>query len=208
MGKTFISFILLALVVILISFVSAQDNTTIGTSGPVGLGGGTVKNNETNNTILSIDPEIYGAFNESEWVSVIVRLEDKSGINVTGTKQERRELLRQRDEWFKPVIDEVLAILNENEFKLQAKLSTGFGGEITREGFDKLVNNSVVERIIWPKVGASISLDDNNKSLENGTIKEGLKEETKIEEKESSLWLSGYNYCFCDYCDYNLIYYL
>ena len=107
--------------------------------------------------------EVLGAFNDEEWVFVIVRLEDNSNIEITGTKEERRDLINQRDEWFKSKIDGVLSTLSEDEIGDTGKLSTGFGGTITRRGFDKLVNDPRIKSISLVNVGAQGALDDAEK---------------------------------------------
>src|SRR3989344_7570952 len=79
--------------------------------------------------------------NNKTRVNVIVRLKDNSGIDITGTKEERENLLEQKEEWFKPRIDRILSSFSEEEFELQRELSNGFSGKITSSGFDKLINN-------------------------------------------------------------------
>ena len=115
--------------------------------------------NETNSTV-EYDPAILDAFNNQSWVNVIVRLVDNSNITITSTKEEKTELIRQRDGWFEPKIDEVLSTLSEDEFVSLRKLSNGFGGSITIEGFDKLINNPAVSEIQLD-IGGSIALDEN-----------------------------------------------
>ena len=94
------------------------------------------------------------------WLHVIVRLKDNSGIEITGTKEEKIELMEQRDEWFKPEIDKVLSTLSEEDINGFDKLSDGFGTYISENDFDKLVKDEKVRKIIWPKTGADVSQNE------------------------------------------------
>ncbi len=100
---------------------------------------------------LMIDENFVGfeITDDKIWAKVIVRLKDNSGIGIVGTKEERRNLLKQRDEWFKPKIDEVLNTISKLDIKKIQKLSTGFGALITKEGFEKLIKNNNVKKVIW-----------------------------------------------------------
>jgi len=48
---------------------------------------------------------------------------------------------------FKPRIEEVLGTLSKEEFAISGKLFNGFAGQMTKQGFDKLINNSAVKKI-------------------------------------------------------------
>ncbi|MEK6937639.1 MAG: hypothetical protein AABX04_01205 [Nanoarchaeota archaeon] len=102
-------------------------------------------------TKVTYDKVILEEFSKTEWVPVLVRLKDNSDIKIEGTKEQRVALSKQRDEWFKPVIDEVLSTLSKKEFELAHKRFDGFSGKITKEGFQKLLNNPAVKEIIWEK---------------------------------------------------------
>lgn len=107
---------------------------------------------------IHYDSGILEAFKTQTEVRVIVRLKDNSGITITGTKEEKIELLRQRDEWFKPIIEDVLATLPETEIRDVRRLSDGFGGYVTEEGFEILLKNSHVKKIIYSStVGVGIA---------------------------------------------------
>jgi hypothetical protein len=121
--------------------------------------------NESNYT-AEYDSIILDAFNNHTWVPVLIRLVDNSNINVTGSKDERRVFSRQRDEWLKPVIEEVLATLSETEFNLSSRLFDGFSGVITKEGFDKLLNNTAVRKIIWENTPLPEAATNENISAE------------------------------------------
>src|SRR3989338_5731206 len=59
---------------------------------------------------VEYESEILNKFNEDNQIELklVIELRDESGIIVNGTKEEKREQLRQIDEWFKPRIDEDL----------------------------------------------------------------------------------------------------
>ncbi|MEN9626053.1 MAG: hypothetical protein RL557_381, partial [archaeon] len=48
------------------------------------------------------------ALEKGEWIQVIVELKDESGIILSGTKQEKIDQVKQKLEWYKSKIDEVL----------------------------------------------------------------------------------------------------
>lgn len=112
-------------------------------------------NNQTlaENWINQSDYEIFKIDEQGTiWAhEVIVRLKDNSGIVVEGSIEEKKKLMKQRDEWFKPIVEEVLSTLSEDEFRSYGKSSDGFGGQITKEGVDKLIKNKNVRKISWPK---------------------------------------------------------
>jgi len=110
--------------------------------------------NQTNFTILEIK-------NDKVWLRVIIRLQDNSEIKILGTKEERIELMKQRDEWFKSKIEEVLVTLSREEFELRGKLSDGFSGSISEVGFNKLIGNEDIKKIIWPRTRPNITLDES-----------------------------------------------
>lgn len=100
------------------------------------------------------DPEIPGALNENKQLPILVRLKDDSGIEINGSKEERRNLQMQRDKWFEQNINDVLLTLPEKEFNLTSKRSDGFSGWITKKGFERLVKDSRVNSISWIKYDA------------------------------------------------------
>ena len=100
-------------------------------------------------------------FDNNVWINVIVRLKDKSNISITGSKEEKINLLSQREEWFEPKVDNVLSSLSKNEFKLQHKLVNGFSGWTTLEGYNKLISNTLIEKVDWPKVKIKAMLNES-----------------------------------------------
>ena len=118
--------------------------------------------------IIKYDPKILDAFQNQTEIYVIVQLADNSGIIIEGTKEEKIELMRQRDDWFRPRVDEVFATLSEENIRDGSKSSNGFGGYITEEGFYKLTDNVAVKKIIWVTTGSHSTLD-KSVSLINAT---------------------------------------
>lgn len=167
-GKFFIlGMFVLASVIILANFASAEVNTS--------------QNNESNYT-AEYDSAIIDAFEElnQTWVRVIVRLVDNSGINITGTKEQRRNLSRQVDIWFSPVVDDVVASLSEDEFEMNSRRFNGFSGLTTQEGFEKLINDPRVEaiyknRIVSAALDTSVPLINANDVWNLGYTGDGVK---------------------------------
>ncbi len=178
----------------LVSFTSLATAQTTGSGGATAptlsntsAGGGGGASNESNYT-AEYDPEILDAFDNKTWVSVLVRLADNSNITITGTKEERRAISRQRDEWFKPVIDEVLATLSETEFKLSSKRFDGFSGEITKEGFTKLLKDERVGVIHQTLKSDAFAVEKNLSVAEKDEVSEpGI--ERKSGAKNYLLWV-------------------
>ena len=83
---------------------------------------------------VKYNSEILEGFESSEVVHVLVDLKDMSNTSAPNVEE--------RDAWFKPKIDEVLATLSTNEFNLVRKSSTGFRGEITEKGFNVHISKS------------------------------------------------------------------
>ncbi|MEA2036033.1 MAG: hypothetical protein U9O94_00885 [Nanoarchaeota archaeon] len=99
------------------------------------------------NNVAEYDQEILGQFEKNEMVSVIIRLKDNSNITIKGTTEERKAKLKQKEEWFKPIVDEFVSELPENKFELRSKLSNGFSGKITQDEYLRLFQNPMVESI-------------------------------------------------------------
>ena len=112
------------------------------------------------------DPEyikVLNVINESKWVEVII------GV----TSADMRE--------------DVIASLLETEIKLINRWSRGnkFSGEITREGLNKLVNNSNVE---WVNLDKPLTTG-NNESVNNITQNVTQDKDFNNKEKVSYGWL-------------------
>jgi len=117
---------------------------------------------ETNKS-KHIDPEILKAFKQNQtWVNVTVILTDNSNITVQGTKEERRNLSNQRADWFRQNGDRILVRSSEDKIKNIRKHVGAFDAEISRQGFDKLANDTRIDEIILSYNGTpSIALDES-----------------------------------------------
>ncbi|MBS3075037.1 hypothetical protein J4429_01110 [Candidatus Pacearchaeota archaeon] len=80
------------------------------------------------------------------WANVFIRLRDKSNIE---DNYEENNL--SGDEWFSLKSDEILSSLSNDEFLFVDKLSNGFSGKISLDGFLKLRKNDDITLISWPK---------------------------------------------------------
>ncbi len=98
-----------------------------------------------------VDPRIVEAFNNATEVRVMVNVRDTSGISVSARDSEEQQIIKDglRKNYLEGKINVVLSKLPETEFKLRRKLLTGrgFSGNITKEGLQKLANDTNVEAI-------------------------------------------------------------
>jgi len=90
---------------------------------------------------VQYDSSILQQFDDDEWVRVIVVIRDESNIIITGTDEERKNLTYLKLEWFKPVIEEIIQNLTNEEFVVSNRMSFGFHGHISKTGFSKLIND-------------------------------------------------------------------
>ena len=112
---------------------------------------------------------VLKSFQNNSMVQLIVRLKDKSQLGIKGTKEEKRELLRQRDEWFKENTQEFLSNLSDDNIHILSNISDGFVAMVTKEGFDELVNNRQVMSVNLDIIG-SISLDDSTPLINSDEV--------------------------------------
>jgi len=139
------------------------------------------------NISVEYDSEILDAFdNNQTWVRVIVDLKDNSGINVTGTKEERTNLSRQIDEWFKPIVDDMYNMFSEDEFIIIRKSLRGLSGEISEKGFNKLINDVRVKYVYMDAVG-SVAIDENNIGVEYNVTNENNHDSEKNGTKDNKV---------------------
>jgi len=102
----------------------------------VGLIGVVVAETLVSDAGVSYDSEILGALNSSEWVSIFMKLNNMSEA------------------------DSLLSTFLETEFKFKRKSSTRIVGEITREGFDKLINDTRIN-VVYFNALAHATLDES-----------------------------------------------
>jgi len=126
----------------------------------------------------NIDLELLEISDGQIWIKVLVELKDYSGIVVTGTKEERKILSRQKDEWFSQAIDEFFSTLSENERQNLKKDSIGFDGKITKNTFNKLVQEDRIKAIFMDMIVSSVM----------GKI-QMLEEVTMPKQKKNLFWI-------------------
>ncbi len=150
---------------------------------------------------VEYDGEILSLLETQDEVFVNVDL----SANITstslpkGTREERIYRLSKIREEVNESLLEVLPFLSEDEFKLKrASLSyASFSGNITKKGFDKLINDSKIWMIrlvetTQTSVGEDIeneTVEEENKTqiLENNTIQEKI--DVKDNENLGWVWL-------------------
>jgi len=111
----------------------------------------------TSDAGVSYDSQIIDKFNNgSEWVDVFFRLNNESEV------------------------DNVLSISFENDFRLDNKAQGIISGAITKEGFEKLKNDSRIKNI-YPNVEVE--------AAENEIIIDDIQETNNETEKSNLDWL-------------------
>ena len=94
-------------------------------------------------------------FLASKWVHVMVDVKDFSNITFSkeDLNEEFEEKINERKNILSNLSDSVLLTLSNDEFKLGGKLTSGraFYGNITKEGFDKLLKDERVRKIYAKK---------------------------------------------------------
>ena len=149
MNKKIIFLCVILSVITCINLVFAQEAGGGGEPSPLPSGGS--DGIAANYSVPYVDPNILEEFNKSSEVSIVVELQTK---NITK-------------------VDEILATLSESDFKLKRKLplGNGFGGNITKKGFEKLVNNPDV-KFVWTDIIVSArSVDEGVNESEKEVIK-------------------------------------
>ena len=133
-------------------------------------------NASENQTLPSVDSAILAAFEQNQtWVRVDVILADSSNITIHGTKEERRNLSMQRDEWLRSMAVKILFTLSENESKNINEIVGAFSIDVTREGFDKLSTDSRISAIALaynvPGYGATnVSITENQTEIKTPDV--------------------------------------
>src|SRR3989338_2334122 len=144
------------------------------------------------------DLELVEKFNESNMVKVMVELKDESGIIVNivnGTKEEKREQLRQIDEWFQPRIDEVLSdYSNDSNIKVSSRMLRGFVVNVNERGFWRLVNDTRIVKISPSRIGYIAEEDEEDfintsKFIENESSEKIFEETIKYKQEIDFVYL-------------------
>lgn len=97
--------------------------------------------------IVSYGQDVLDAYNQNEWVDVIVTMKDESNITIQGSKEERRNLMMERIIWFEVRTKEVLSNLTREDFELKRKHSESFRGNLSKKGFQKIVQDKRIEAV-------------------------------------------------------------
>jgi hypothetical protein len=103
---------------------------------------------------VEYDAELKGQFLLNEWVYVTVDIKDTSNITTPHrTSPDFKEKITERTIFLTNISDSVLSTLSEDEFKLKGKITSGLGfsGNITKKGFNKLLNDTRVRKIYAEK---------------------------------------------------------
>lgn len=137
---------------------------------------------------VQYDSSIIDRFdNGSSSVLVSVEIKDNSGIIIEGTSEQRNDLIELKEEWERNKTEEVFAALSEGEMSLRLdNLGVGwFEGNITKSGFEKLINNSDIHNIddmtgAYP-AGAH-TMEDQMEQESNVSIEFEFEEQDQIKE--------------------------
>ena len=115
------------------------------------------------NSLLS-DEDFIGLqiIDDKVWAKVLVNIKDNSGIEYSGTKEERLEQSKQRDKWFEPIIQEALDGITKTEIKNINKGFSGFGALVTKKAFEELISDDRIEKVIWSQYGPKPFKLDNS----------------------------------------------
>jgi hypothetical protein len=106
------------------------------------------------NAGVQYDSELIGQFLLNNWVHVTVDIKDTSGITIPNRNSPDFESkIKQRTLIMTTINEAVLSTLSENEFKLKTQSEFGgfFSGNITKEGFDRLLKDERVDHIYAEK---------------------------------------------------------
>ena len=113
---------------------------------------------------VEYDEEIIGQFLTSEWVSVMIDVKDFSNITINKNDSVEIETIKDNMKWsvYKNTSDAVLSNLSEEEFILERKsdFDVFFSGNISKEGFEKLLRDERVLSISIKKGGSLHTLAD------------------------------------------------
>ena len=116
--------------------------------------------------------------NESDYVQVSVKVKDDSETVIEGTltPEERNKLFLEQYSLFKNKVDGIISQFSQDEFNSAVKTASGFKGNISEEGFKKLMKNEEIE-IIW----------DNTIPLTGGASENEISLTEEVNENETSL---------------------
>lgn len=139
------------------------------------------------------------SFNKSlKYVNVIVGIKDNSGITIEGEGEERNALIDQKENWGLNKVQQILNLLPEEDFNGSSGV-WGFEGNITKRGFEMLLNNSDIEDILditgiplpvaQENGEGPLSENISNESTEIANITSSVEETTKINKKNNKFYI-------------------
>ena len=141
----FYGIIIFLFAIMFVSLISAQGTGSGGGIAPQpsnasAEGGGGMVNSSAN---VSYDSAILDAFNGSEWIRILAYYEAEDISNLSFRD------LEEREDYIRNKTKSTFSYIPETEMKIiQTSLEPGyFGAEITREGFDKLINDSKISKV-------------------------------------------------------------
>src|SRR3989338_1322252 len=106
-------------------------------------------------TGVEYDSELIEQFLVSKWVHVTIDVKDFSNITISKEDSVAVQTTKDSQRWdiYRNTSQSVLSILSENEFQLKRKSEWGrsFSGNITKEGFEKLLKDDRVKKIYAEK---------------------------------------------------------
>ena len=107
---------------------------------------------------VKYDSELIEQFEQfpfDRWVHVMVDVKDFSNITIDNKDSIEVQTIKDNLRWsiYKNTSEAVLSTLSENEFRLKSKSEWGtfFSGNITKEGFRKLLKDERVRKIYAKK---------------------------------------------------------
>ena len=93
----------------------------------------------------TLEQEIVRLLNASPEIEVTVKIKDGPddyfNLNLEETLEIRKAKSILRDDYFDEKRNQILSNLSEDEFRLKGSVSRGFGGYLTKKGYEKLRNN-------------------------------------------------------------------
>src|SRR3989344_4799369 len=114
-------------------------------------------NAQTSDSGVQYDNELNSQFSVNKWIPVTIKIKDIT--NITPLKSDSIEVQESKDFERKAILnnitDSILLTLSEDEFQLEGKfpLGNGFYGNITKQGFEKLLGDEKIKNIYANKEG-------------------------------------------------------
>jgi hypothetical protein len=115
---------------------------------------------------VGYDSEISSKFLFSKWVNIMIKVNDFSNVTIDyGEDSIETQEMKDNQMWeiYRQTSDNILSNLSEEEFILEERSEFGIFivGEITQEGFNKLLNDTRVKHIYAEKEGWQSSISNH-----------------------------------------------